>query len=88
MRAHEWLRSYTTNDSPGHNNAPAGPNGDHQCDVPVSLEESMYNAIKTIVPDAAFSLFTGDIIDHAVWTTTQNGNTFDSRLPKPGCHLL
>jgi sphingomyelin phosphodiesterase len=74
-------RSYTTADSPGQNNAPAGPNGDHMCDVPVSLEESMYNAIKTIVPDAKFTLFTGDIVDHAVWETSKSQNTFDSKDP-------
>ena len=44
----------------------------------------MYNAIKTIVPDAAFSMFTGDIVDHAVWETTQGGNSFDSRPPWSG----
>ncbi|KAJ9142785.1 Sphingomyelin phosphodiesterase [Pleurostoma richardsiae] len=70
-------RSYTTDDSPGHNDAPAGRNGDHKCDSPVSLEDSLYAAIKAIVPDAAFSLFTGDIVDHAVWNTTQAQNTID-----------
>jgi sphingomyelin phosphodiesterase len=74
-------RSYTTADSPGHNNAPAGPNGDHKCDAPVSLEESMYAAIRQIAPNAKFALFTGDIVDHAVWATSQSANTFDSESP-------
>ncbi|KXJ92703.1 putative acid sphingomyelinase, partial [Microdochium bolleyi] len=56
---------------------PAGAHGDHKCDSPVSLEESMYAAIRTLVPDAAFSIFTGDIVDHAVWNTTQAQNTID-----------
>ncbi|KAH7032966.1 Metallo-dependent phosphatase-like protein [Microdochium trichocladiopsis] len=56
---------------------PAGPHGDHQCDSPLSLEKSMYMAIKDLVLDAAFSIFTGDIVDHAVWNTTQAQNTIN-----------
>jgi sphingomyelin phosphodiesterase len=37
----------------------------------------MYNAIKTLVPDASFAIFTGDIVDHAVWNTTQSQNIID-----------
>ncbi|KOS18929.1 Sphingomyelin phosphodiesterase 2 [Escovopsis weberi] len=68
-------RPYTDNDLPGNTKSPAGPNGDHKCDSPVSLELSMYDAIRQIVPDAIFSLFTGDIIDHGVWNTTEASNT-------------
>jgi sphingomyelin phosphodiesterase len=60
-------RPYTTADAPGNNSFPAGPYGDTQCDAPVSLEESMYAAIKRIAPDAVATLFTGDIVDHAIW---------------------
>jgi sphingomyelin phosphodiesterase len=70
-------RDYATADDPGHNSFPAGPNGDHACDAPVSLEESMYSAIRQIAPNAAFAMFTGDIVDHAVWNTTQAQNTID-----------
>ena len=35
----------------------------------------MYAAIKELVPDAAFSIFTGDIVDHAIWNTSQEYNT-------------
>ena len=37
----------------------------------------MYEAIQTLVPDAAFAIFTGDIVDHAVWNTTIIQNTLD-----------
>ncbi|KAK7743069.1 hypothetical protein SLS62_010701 [Diatrype stigma] len=57
--------------------APAGRNGDHRCDAPASLEDSMYAAIRRLVPDAAFALFTGDVVDHAVWNTTRAQNTLD-----------
>ncbi|KAI0835266.1 putative acid sphingomyelinase [Hypoxylon sp. FL0890] len=70
-------RQYTDGDKPGNSDFPAGPNGEHTCDAPVSLEESMYAAIRDIVPDAAFSIFTGDIVDHAVWDTSQFQNTLD-----------
>ncbi|KAF4637428.1 hypothetical protein G7Y89_g661 [Cudoniella acicularis] len=70
-------RSYTTADSPGNNQFPAGPNGNHKCDAPVSLEESMYAAIKSIAPNASMSLFTGDIVDHAVWLVNQTQNIKD-----------
>lgn len=34
----------------------------------------MYEAINRIVPDAAFSIFTGDIVDHAIWETSESYN--------------
>ncbi|KAI0403238.1 Metallo-dependent phosphatase-like protein [Xylaria palmicola] len=70
-------RHYSDGPAPGDALLPAGPNGEHTCDSPLSLEQSMYNAIRTLVPDAAFSIFTGDIVDHAVWNTTTAQNTFD-----------
>ncbi|KYK61510.1 acid sphingomyelinase [Drechmeria coniospora] len=67
-------RPYTPADAPGKSKSPAGPNGDHKCDVPFSLEKSMYRAINKVAPDAAFAIFTGDIVDHAVWKTSQTSN--------------
>jgi sphingomyelin phosphodiesterase len=55
----------------------AGAYGNTQCDSPRSLEQSMYNAIKTLVPDAAFSLFTGDVVEGAVWLVNQTEVTGD-----------
>lgn len=37
----------------------------------------MYAAIKSIVPNAALTLFTGDIVDHAVWLTNETQNIKD-----------
>jgi sphingomyelin phosphodiesterase len=54
--------------------SPAGPNGDHNCDVPFTLETSMYKAIKEMFPNAAFALFTGDIVDHGMHNTSQQYN--------------
>ncbi|KAI1759032.1 sphingomyelin phosphodiesterase [Hypoxylon sp. FL1150] len=67
-------REYADADKAGNADSPAGPNGEHTCDSPVSLEDSMYAAIREIVPDAAFSIFTGDIVDHAVWDTSESQN--------------
>ncbi|KAF2166977.1 hypothetical protein M409DRAFT_54735 [Zasmidium cellare ATCC 36951] len=66
-------RSYTEEDAPGNNTYPAGPNGNHLCDVPKSLEESMYETIKDVASDAAFAIFTGDIPEHAVWIVEKAG---------------
>ena len=70
-------RPYTTADAPGNNQYPAGEYGNYKCDAPVSLEDSMYAAIKSIVPNAALTLFTGDIVDHAVWLTNETQNIKD-----------
>ncbi|KAF4511102.1 hypothetical protein G6O67_002932 [Ophiocordyceps sinensis] len=67
-------RPYTSADEPGKSTSPAGPYGNHKCDVPISLEQSMYEAINKVAPDAAFTIFTGDIVEHAVWNTTQSTN--------------
>lgn len=63
-------RVYAENDAPGNTKNPAGPHGDHKCDPPLALEDSMYKAIKEAVPDATFSVFTGDIVDHTIWNTS------------------
>ncbi|KAJ9285141.1 hypothetical protein DTO021C3_7300 [Paecilomyces variotii] len=70
-------RSYTAADAPGNTSYPPGPYGNHECDSPPSLEESLYNAITDIVPDAAFTLFTGDVVEGAVWMTTETEVTND-----------
>ncbi|KAI0470870.1 sphingomyelin phosphodiesterase [Xylariaceae sp. FL0804] len=81
------------NDSQIHENAepsyPAGPHGEHTCDSPISLEQSMYKAIEDLVPDAALTLFTGDMVDHAIWNTSESMNSIDilggyARMDKAG----
>ncbi|KAK5993827.1 Sphingomyelin phosphodiesterase 2-like protein [Cladobotryum mycophilum] len=67
-------RPYTEDDEPGKTKFPAGPNGDHGCDVPISLEDSMYKAIKEMFPDQAFTIFTGDIVDHSIFNTSKTYN--------------
>jgi sphingomyelin phosphodiesterase len=70
-------RPYDAAHSPGNTQYPAGPYGNTNCDAPVSLEDSMYAAIKQIAPNASFTLFTGDIVDHAVWLTNSTQNIKD-----------
>ncbi|KAI1131184.1 Metallo-dependent phosphatase-like protein [Nemania abortiva] len=70
-------RHYADGPAPGDAVQPARPNGEHTCDSPLRLEQSMYEAMHRLVPDAAFSIFTGDIVDHAVWNTTVTQNTLD-----------
>ncbi|CCD52921.1 hypothetical protein BofuT4_P138450.1 [Botrytis cinerea T4] len=70
-------RPYTSADAPGNNSYPAGEYGNYNCDAPVSLEESMYAAIKDVAPDATATLFTGDIVEGAVWLVNSTGNIAD-----------
>jgi hypothetical protein len=41
----------------------------------------MHAAIRELVPDAEFSIFTGDIVDHAMWSTSVEYNEFSSTFP-------
>ncbi|TQV93524.1 sphingomyelin phosphodiesterase [Cordyceps javanica] len=70
---------YGPEDDPGVTKNPAGPFGDHKCDSPVDLEDSMYKAIREFVPDAAFAIFTGDIVDHKIWNNSALINEHDIR---------
>ncbi|CAK7226792.1 hypothetical protein SEUCBS140593_006361 [Sporothrix eucalyptigena] len=70
-------RPYTTADAPGNNDYPAGAYGNHACDSPVTLEESLYSAAKTIAPDAAFTIFTGDVVEGAIWLVNETEVTTD-----------
>ena len=60
-------RSYTPADAPGVTDYAAGPFGSAKCDTPVTLEESLYAAVKQFAPGADFMFFTGDVIEAAVW---------------------
>jgi sphingomyelin phosphodiesterase len=63
-------RPYTAEDAHGLTDYPAAPYGNHNCDSPLSLEESLCVAIDQHAHDAAFTLFTGDIVEGVQWLTT------------------
>ena len=48
-------RPYTADDEPGVTDYPAGEYGNPECDAPLTLEESMYAAVESLVPDRAFT---------------------------------
>ncbi|KAH7364647.1 Metallo-dependent phosphatase-like protein [Rhexocercosporidium sp. MPI-PUGE-AT-0058] len=60
-------RPYAAADQPGVTKYPAGEYGNPACDSPVTLEESLYSAIENLVPNRAFTIFTGDVVEGAVW---------------------
>ncbi|KAJ7895181.1 Metallo-dependent phosphatase-like protein [Mycena olivaceomarginata] len=64
-------------DSPAVPTLPAGPNGNSHCDSPVSLADSMLAAVESLKPK--FSIFTGDVVDRAVWLVNQSGVSADLR---------
>ncbi|KAK2603211.1 hypothetical protein N8I77_009685 [Diaporthe amygdali] len=70
-------RPYTSADEPGVTDYPAGPYGNPECDSPLSLEESLYKAIEDLVPSRAFTIFTGDVVEGAVWLVTDEEVTND-----------
>ncbi|KAK4701737.1 sphingomyelin phosphodiesterase, partial [Phenoliferia sp. Uapishka_3] len=51
--------------------SPAGPFGNDNCDAPVDLAKSMVSAIERIAPNRVGALFTGDIVEGAVWVTNE-----------------
>ncbi|KAJ7767552.1 sphingomyelin phosphodiesterase [Mycena olivaceomarginata] len=62
-------------DSPETPTVPALPNGNSHCDSPVSLADSMLEEIERLNP--AFSIFTGDVVEGAVWLVDQAEVTAD-----------
>ncbi|CDR46236.1 RHTO0S12e01882g1_1 [Rhodotorula toruloides] len=50
---------------------PAGPFGHKKCDAPPALVESMFRAIDKLAPNKSFTIFTGDVVESAVWAVDQ-----------------
>lgn len=48
----------------------------------------MYKAIHDMFPDQAFSIFTGDIVDHALFNTSQVYNEQQSKWILPNINQL
>lgn len=65
-------QAWSSDDAVGVTDYPCGANGNYACDAPKTLEQSMYDAIAKFAPDAAFGLFTGDVITGTVWETTDS----------------
>jgi sphingomyelin phosphodiesterase len=61
----------------GNASFPAGAFGEHYCNSPVSLEQSQFDAIHQLVPNRAFTITTGDIVEGAVWETTNREIVYD-----------
>lgn len=48
-------RPYTADEEPDVTAYPAGEYGNHACDSPLTLEESLYAAVESLVPDRDFT---------------------------------
>ncbi|GAA5886496.1 hypothetical protein JCM16303_001431 [Sporobolomyces ruberrimus] len=59
--------------------SPAGKFGHKKCDAPEALVESMFDAIDSFAPNKSFSIFTGDVVESAVWAVDQPGVSEDLR---------
>ncbi|KAI5120091.1 hypothetical protein M0805_001247 [Coniferiporia weirii] len=51
---------------------PALPYGNMRCDSPMKLATSMLQAVSELVPEARFTISTGDVVDHANWLLSQS----------------
>ncbi|BGP20196.1 hypothetical protein JCM10213v2_008331 [Rhodosporidiobolus nylandii] len=60
--------------------SPAGKYGHKKCDAPPALVESMLEAVEHYAPDRAFTIFTGDVVESAVWAVDEPGVTSDLHL--------
>ncbi|RDB27900.1 putative sphingomyelin phosphodiesterase asm-3 [Hypsizygus marmoreus] len=70
-------RNYADDTAPP--NKPAGPFGEHLCDTPTTLVQSMLQSIAAN-PNNAFSIFTGDLVEASVWLVNQTGVTKDMEI--------
>ncbi|GAA5880774.1 hypothetical protein JCM1840_001369 [Sporobolomyces johnsonii] len=59
---------------------PAGEFGNKHCDAPEALVESMFQAIDEFAPNKSFTIFTGDVVESAVWAVDQPGVSEDLHL--------
>ncbi|KAJ6460506.1 sphingomyelin phosphodiesterase [Mycena sanguinolenta] len=64
-------------DSPAIPTEPALPNGNSNCDSPISLGDSMLEEVERLNP--RFSIFTGDVVVRADWLVHQPEATTDLR---------
>ncbi|XP_023015457.2 sphingomyelin phosphodiesterase 1 isoform X1 [Leptinotarsa decemlineata] len=53
----------------------AGPWGDYNCDLPPWVFGETLRHINSTHPDIDIIYFTGDVIDHSLWETSEEGNT-------------
>ncbi|GAA6020607.1 hypothetical protein JCM10207_008685, partial [Rhodosporidiobolus poonsookiae] len=60
--------------------SPAGKFGHKKCDAPPALVDSMLHAIEREAPDRAFTIFTGDVVESAVWAVDEENVTSDLHL--------
>ncbi|TFK38175.1 Metallo-dependent phosphatase-like protein [Crucibulum laeve] len=65
-------------DQTGPTTVPAGPMGSHHCDTPGVLAQSMLKSVAT--KNTQFSIFTGDVVEAAVWLVNQQEVTNDLQL--------
>ena len=63
-------RVYTDEDAPENTSTPCGPFGNPKCDPPLRLHDSMISAIEDL--DPAFSIYTGDVVAHDIWSVNQD----------------
>ncbi|GEM07109.1 hypothetical protein Rt10032_c02g1126 [Rhodotorula toruloides] len=64
-------RDYGSSSIGPHVKTPAQQFGNRKCDTPQALMDNLLAAVEKIAPNRSFTLFTGDVIDAAVWDATE-----------------
>ncbi|KAK4047454.1 hypothetical protein OIV83_005366 [Microbotryomycetes sp. JL201] len=59
---------------------PAGKFGNKHCDTPVDLVRSMLAAVDRLAPRKNFTIFTGDVVESAVWAVNEPNVSTDLHL--------
>ncbi|KAK4046708.1 hypothetical protein OIO90_006461 [Microbotryomycetes sp. JL221] len=59
---------------------PAGRFGNKHCDTPVDLVKSMLAAVDRFAPHKNFTIFTGDVVESAVWAVNEPNVSSDLHL--------
>ncbi|KAM0790378.1 hypothetical protein ACM66B_003260 [Microbotryomycetes sp. NB124-2] len=59
---------------------PAGKFGNKHCDTPVDLVRSMLAAVDRLAPHKNFTIFTGDVVESAVWAVNEPNVSTDLHL--------
>ncbi|KAI0342172.1 sphingomyelin phosphodiesterase [Trametopsis cervina] len=58
---------------------PAEPFGNSHCDSPPDLAQSLLGAVQEFGHDAAFAIFTGDVVEGDIWLTNKSDSAVDLR---------
>ncbi|OJZ87130.1 hypothetical protein ASPFODRAFT_44762 [Aspergillus luchuensis CBS 106.47] len=79
-------RQYHANDAPGRSKTPCSTWGSPHCDPPLKLLHNMLSTLQSQQPH--LTLFTGDIVAHDIWNTSQESVLASFNATNSALHTL